>query len=60
MFVIEIFCKYDWAVPLKDKRSIRISDTFQQFQLKIDAKHDLKNHLVKAANLIKIGYKIII
>ena len=31
MFVIEIFCKHDWAAPLKYKRGITISDTFQNF-----------------------------
>ena len=28
--VIDIFCKYAWVVPLKDKKSVSIADAFQK------------------------------
>ena len=28
--VIDIFSKYSWVVPLKDKKSVRIVDAFQE------------------------------
>ena len=30
MFVIDIFCKHDWAVPLKDKKGITNIDIFEK------------------------------
>ena len=30
MFVIDIYSKYAWAVPLKDKKGITINNAFQQ------------------------------
>ena len=30
LYVIDIFSKYDWVVPLKEKRGINIVDTFQK------------------------------
>ena len=28
--VIDIYCKYEWAVPLIDKNDIKISNAFQK------------------------------
>ena len=30
LYVIDIFSKYAWVVPLKEKRGINIVDTFQK------------------------------
>ena len=30
MCVIDIFCKYAWVVPLKDKKSVTIVNAFQK------------------------------
>ena len=30
LFVIDIFSKYAWVVPLKDKKGITINNTFQK------------------------------
>ena len=29
LFVIDIFSKYAWVIPLKDKKSITVTKTFQ-------------------------------
>ena len=30
MYVIDIFSKYAWVVPLKDKKGVTITDAFQK------------------------------
>ena len=30
LYVIDIFSKYTWVIPLKDKKCITITDTFQK------------------------------
>ena len=50
LFVIDIFSKYAWVLPLKDKKSISIVNAFQKKK---------KNWLIKEVNftiiLLKAG-----
>ena len=38
LFVIDIFNKYGWAIPLKDKKDITIVNAFQKVLNKSDCK----------------------
>ena len=38
--VIDIFSKYVWAIPLKDKKSITITDAFQKLLKESNRKPD--------------------
>ena len=49
LFVIDIFSKYAWVLPLKDKKSISIVNAFQ--------KKKKKNWLIKEVNLTIILLK---
>ena len=61
--VIDIFSKYAWVVPLKDKKGISIVNAFQII-LKESKKNLIKYGQTKQANftiyLLKNGYEIII
>ena len=44
LFVIDIFSKYAWVIPLKDKKGITITNAFQKIQMnQIVVKISLKN-----------------
>ena len=38
--VIDIFSKYAWVVPLKDKKGISIANAFQKILKESDRKHN--------------------
>ena len=49
--VIDIFSKYAWVVPLKDKKGITITNAFQKI-LKESNRKPNKYGLIKAVNFI--------
>ena len=61
--VIDIFSKYAWVVPLKDKKGITITNRFQKI-LKNLIENQTKYGLIKEVNftivLLKNGYKIMV
>ena len=61
--VIDIFSKYVWIVPLKDKKGVSIVNTFQGI-LKILTENQIRYRWTKAVNfitiLLKNGYKTMI
>ena len=40
LFVIDIFSKYAWVIPLKDKKSITVTKTFQGISNKSNRKQN--------------------
>ena len=40
LFVIDIFSKYAWVIPLKDKKSITVTKTFQGISNKSNSKQN--------------------
>ena len=50
--VIDIFTKYAWVVPLKDKKGITITNAFQKI-LKESNRKPKKYGLIKNANFTK-------
>ena len=55
--VIDIFSKYVWVVPLKDKKSVSIVDAFQKI-LSQDV-NQTKYGLIKEANFTIILLKMV-
>ena len=53
MFVIEIFCKHDWAFPLKDKKAITNSDIFPKILNKYRCKTWFKKPFDKGSKFHK-------
>ena len=49
--VIDIYSKYGWVIPLKDKKGITITNAFQNI-LKKSYKNQTKYDLIKAVNFI--------
>ena len=49
--VIEIYCKYVWAISLKDKKGITITNPFQKIVKNLIASQ-MKYGLIKAGNFI--------
>ena len=47
--VIDIFSKYAWVIPLKDKKGVSIVDTFQKI-LGDSKKNQTKYGLIKEVN----------
>ena len=54
--VIDIFSKYAWVVPLKDKKGVSIVDVFQKILDDSNRKPN-KNGLIKEASSTKILLK---
>ena len=54
--VIDIFSKYTWLVPLKDKKGVNIVDAFQKILDDSDRKPN-KIWLIKEANFTIILFK---
>ena len=54
LWVIDIFSKYAWIIPLKDKRSVTITNAFQKILLEsnrkpnIDKDREFYNRFVKS------------
>ena len=55
--VIDIFSKYAWVAPLKDKKGISIANAFQKTLKESDKKNLIKNGLRKEANFTIILLK---
>ena len=53
---IDLFSKYAWVVPLKDKRGISIVDAFQKFQT-VQTENHIKYGLIKVVNFTIIFSK---
>ena len=47
--VIDVFCKYAWVVPLKDKKCVTITNDFQKI-LKESKKSQSKYGLIREVN----------
>ena len=61
--VIDVFYKYDWIVPLKDKKGVSIVNAFQSILEKSDRKQNKisKDKGSKFYNIhLKNGYEVII
>ena len=56
--VVDIFSKYAWVVPLKDKKGITITDAFQKILDDSDRKPN-KIWLIKEANFKKFFLKMV-
>ena len=54
--VIDIFSKYAWVVPLKDKKGIKITDAFRKYQM-IQTENETKDGLIKEVNFPTILLK---
>ena len=48
--VMDIYCKYTWAVPLKDKKGITITNAFQKILKNLTIKNQAKYGLIKIVN----------
>ena len=48
--VMDIYCKYTWAVPLKDKKGIAITNAFQKILKNLTIKNQAKYGLIKIVN----------
>ena len=55
LFVIDIFSKYAWVVPLKDKKGASIVNAFQKMLKESDRK--VKSALIKEVNFTKVYLK---
>ena len=53
---INLFSKYAWDIPLKDKKGISIVNTFQKMNSKEE--NQIKYGLIKAVNFTIISLKI--
>ena len=53
--VIDIFSKYAWVVPLKDKKCVNIVNTFQEILKEYQAKYRLTIEVNFATVLLKNG-----
>ena len=56
LYAIDLFNKYAWVVPLKDKKGISIVNTFQEIISK--GRNQIKYGLIKVVNFIIILFKI--
>ena len=56
LWVIDIFSKYAWVVPLKDKKGVSIVNAFQKI-LKESDRHLIKYGLIKEVNFTIIYFK---
>ena len=56
MCVIDIFSKYAWVVPLKDKKGITITNAFQKIK-KNQIENQTKYALIKEVNFTVVLLK---
>ena len=54
--VIDVFSKYAWVVPLKDKKSVSIVDAFQKI---LDKSKGRKPNKIRVDKGIKFFYKMV-
>ena len=54
--VIDIFSKYAWVVPLKDKKGVSIVDAFQKYQISRDV-NQTKYGSITEVNFTIIAFK---
>ena len=50
LYVMHIYCKYTWVVPLKDKKGITITNAFQKILKNLTIKNQTKYGLIKIVN----------
>ena len=53
--VIDIFSKYVWVVPLKDKKGVSIVDAFEKYQISQDVNYGLIKEVNFTIILLKKG-----
>ena len=53
--VIDIFSKYAWVVPLKDKKGVSIVDAFEKYQISQDVNYGLIKEVNFTIILLKKG-----
>ena len=54
--VIDLFSKYTWVIPLKDKKRVTIVNAFQSI-LNNSKRNQIKYALIKAVNCITVPLK---
>ena len=54
--VIDLFSKYTWVIPLKDKKRVTIVNAFQSI-LNNSKRNQIKYALIKAVNCITVLLK---
>ena len=54
--VIDLFIKYTWVIPLKDKKRVTIVNAFQSI-LNNSKRNQIKYALIKAVNCITVLLK---
>ena len=47
---IDLFCKYAWVVPIKDKKGTSIANAFKKKKFRKDERNQIKNGLIKEVN----------
>ena len=57
--VIDIFSKYAWVVPLKDKKGISIVKAFQSILKQSNSKNQIKYAWTKALNFTMLPFKMV-
>ena len=56
--IIDLFSKYAWVAPLKDKKRVTIVNAFQGI-LNNSKRKPKKYWLIKVVNLLQIFYKMV-
>ena len=53
---IDLFSKYAWVVPLKDRKGVTIVNAFKKFQT-VQKENQTKYGLIKVVNFITVFFK---
>ena len=51
LYAVDLFSKYSWVVPIKDKKGISIVNAFKKYSQK-DEENQIKYGLIKIVNFI--------